>query len=30
MPDVEVPPEVLVALLGIKEHNGLYDPSALD
>jgi len=30
MPDVEVPPEVLVALLGIKEHDGPYDPSALD
>ncbi|MFH1183610.1 MAG: hypothetical protein V1755_01035 [Chloroflexota bacterium] len=30
MPDVEVPPEVLLTLLGIKEDDGAYDPRELD
>ena len=30
MPDVEVPPEVLMTLLGLKEGDVAYDPKALD
>lgn len=30
LPDVDLPPEVLIALLGIKEDDGAYDPGALD
>lgn len=28
LPDVDIPPEVLIALLGIKEAEGIYDPKA--
>jgi hypothetical protein len=30
LPDVDIPPEVLIALLGIKEAPSSYDPSELD
>jgi hypothetical protein len=30
LPDVEVPPEVLLGLLGIREGDGSYDPTAWD
>ena len=30
LPDVDVPPEVLLGLLGISEGDGAYDPGALD
>jgi hypothetical protein len=30
LPDVDIPPEVLMALLGIKEADGPYDPASVD
>ena len=30
LPDADIPPEVLIALLGIKEPDSSYDPSSLD